>query len=665
MNSLSQEHSPYLLQHANNPVNWRPWGEEALQQAKAENKPILLSIGYAACHWCHVMAHESFEDQETAELMNQWFINIKVDREERPDLDKIYQLAHQLLTGQPGGWPLTIFLTPDLQLPFFSGTYFPKAQSYGRPAFKTLLSQVAHFYYQRKDAIENLSTTLNEAFTQINSTSPSASPLDNTPLLKARVGLERNFDFVHGGFGREPKFPMTLQLENLLQYFYDSRHQDVDALKMVENSLTRMIQGGLFDQIGGGFFRYCVDASWLIPHFEKMLYDNAQLLMLYSQGALITGNNLYRQTAFATYHWLTHEMLDVNGGFYSSLNADSEGEEGKYYVWDRQEIAQSLTSREYYVIETVWGLKKPPNFEGKWHLHMAESPDPVEFETIKQIKHKLLSIRQHRVPPSKDTKILTAWNALMVKSLLIMGQVFEQNEIVVQAKATLDFINHNLWKNKRLFAAYANGIAYLPGYLDDYAFLLDALLHYLQVNWDENYFNWMMEIAEQLYTYFYDQEHGGFFYTAHDHENLIFRPKTLNDEALPSGNGVAALCFLRLGNLLGEAKYLQAAEKTLQNAAEILQQQPSGYNSLLKALREYLGSPTIIILRGKREDLATWQKIFFQRYLPHHLCFALFDGAKVPEVLQKPTPEQGVLAYFCQGQNCKAPISNLEEFNIL
>ncbi len=661
MNHLSRERSPYLLLHANNPVDWYPWGQEALRKAKTENKPILLSIGYAACHWCHVMMHESFEDNETAELMNQWFINIKVDREERPDLDKIYQLAHQLLTGQPGGWPLTVFLSPDTEQPFFSGTYFPKVQSFGRPAFKSLLSQVAHFYYQRKDAIEKLSQSLSQAFEQISAELSSVS-LDHQPLQEARVVLEKNFDSVHGGFGHEPKFPMTLQLENLLQYFVDSRRQDKEMLRMVDHSLTRMAQGGFCDQIGGGFFRYCVDAHWLIPHFEKMLYDNAQLLTLFAQSSLLTKDTIYPQVIFTIYQWLLREMHEVNHGFYSSLNADSEGIEGKFYVWDRQEIAKILTAHEYYVAEMVWGLKQPPNFEGNWHLHWVEKPDPLDQDVLQQVINKLLGVRELRVHPSRDTKILTAWNALLIKALYVAGQIVNQPEMISQAKQSLAFIKNNLWSETELLAAFKDGQGYLPGYLDDYAFLLEALMYGLQNQWDENLFNWMLALAKQLQEKFYDVEKGGFFYTPHEHEPLIYRPKTFYDEALPSGNGVAALCFGRMGHFLGIASYLEISEKTLKSAWATLTKQPSHCSTLLFALREYLHPPTIIILRGESKYFSEWQNIFFQHYLPHHLCFALPTDTQLPEVLQKPVPEKGVAAYICQGQTCQQVIANLSEF---
>jgi uncharacterized protein YyaL (SSP411 family) len=662
MNLLKKSHSPYLLLHAENPVEWYPWGKEALQKANAENKPILLSIGYAACHWCHVMAHESFEDQKTAELMNQWFVNIKVDREERPDLDKIYQLSHQLLTGQPGGWPLTIFLTPDKQIPFFSGTYFPKQQSFGRPAFKNLLSQVAHFYYQRKDAIEKLSLFLSEAFIKIDEKSKETITLNDSLLKKARIELEKSFDFLHGGFGREPKFPMPTHLENLLQYYETSLHPDNDALSMVINSLTRMAQGGLFDQIGGGFFRYCVDAAWVIPHFEKMLYDNAQLIFLYTAGKLVTDQSFFQEIAYATYDWLMREMHAEAGGFYSSINADSEGEEGKFYVWDREEIAGILNSREYYLVESIWGLKQLPNFEGKWHLRLVEKGDPNEAAMIAQAKQKLLASRQTRVFPSRDTKILTAWNALVIKSLVFLGNSFTRPDIINTAKSTLDFLKNSVWQNNRLFSVYKDGTAYQPAFLDDYAFLMDALIHYLQVDWGESYFNWLLALADQLCEYFFDEGQGGFFYTAKDQESLIYRPKSLSDEAIPSGNGIAVLCLLRLGNFLGNVKYFQAAEKTLQYAWDFIEKSPSSHNTMLMALREYLQPSTFIILKGDKQEMKGWQEIVAQRYLPNYLCYAIPNENTLPEYLQKPQPESGVIAYFCQGQSCQKSISNLIEF---
>lgn len=653
-NRLAHETSPYLLQHAHNPVDWYPWGEEALKKARDENKPILLSIGYAACHWCHVMAHESFENEETAMLMNQWFVNIKVDREERPDLDKIYQTAHQLLTGRGGGWPLTVFLTPDKQVPFYAGTYFPVEESYGRPGFKTLLTEVAHFYYQRQDAIARVTQALTSALEKITQTSAQGVVLTEEPLKIAHEELEASFDFVHGGFGRAPKFPLATHLDHLLQ---------TAALTMCDHALTHMAQGGFFDQLGGGCFRYCIDVNWMIPHFEKMLYDNAQLIPLYAHLYLIKKDNLLKDTAIAAAEWALREMRAPQGGFYASLNADSEGVEGKYYYWDREQVRQTLSPIEYSGVAGYFGLNKPPNFEGHWHLYIAERDESIHAEWLAPAKKKLLAAREKRIHPSCDKKILTSWNALMIKGLTQAAMVFSRGDFADAAQTALDFIIENLWQDQRLLAVWTDGHAHLPAYLDDYAFLLQALLEFLQIRWRNEYLQWAIALADQMLDLFYDTEDGGFFYTAMDHEQLIQRPKIFGDEALPAGNGVAVVCLVRLGHLLGNGRYLAAAEKTLQAGWEQINARPSAHDSMLAGLRGYFHPPIIIILRGNQDLLADWQIAFGQYYLPHAVCYAIpADIQHLPAALQKPLPAQGVNAYICQGETCHTVIETKTDF---
>ncbi len=661
-NHLAEETSPYLLQHAGNPVDWFPWGPEALQKARQENKPILLSIGYAACHWCHVMADESFEDEETARLMNQWFINIKVDREERPDLDKIYQTAHQLLTGRPGGWPLTVFLTPATQEPFYAGTYFPWEESFGRPAFKTVLTEIAHFYYQRQDAIGRITQAVSSALNTIAFAAAKDVVLNQEPLTKVREEFEKSFDFIHGGFGRAPKFPLTTHLESLLAHYHFSACQDLEALRMVKHSLTKMSQGGFCDQIGGGFFRYCVDANWMIPHFEKMLYDNAQLIALYSDFARIEQEPDFEKTVLAAITWVLREMRAPEGAFYSSLNADSEGVEGKYYIWDRKEIREILTHLEYSAIADYFGLTQRPNFEGQWHLYIHERDPGIQGEWLEPAKAKLLAAREKRVHPSCDKKILCSWNALMIKALLKAEQAFQSSWDETVVKKALDFIYENMWQEPHLFAVYAEGKAHVPGFLDDYVFLLDALWSFLQIHWRNDYFQWALALAEQLLARFYDSENGGFFYTANDHEKLIQRPKIFADEALPAANGVAMSVFIRLGYLLGEKKYLDAAEQTLQASWEQVRQHPSAHDSVLAGLRSYFNPPTLIILRGEAALIPEWQQEFNKHYLPNHACFAPLDHESLSESINKPVPDSGVIAYICEGSQCQLIISTLPKF---
>ncbi len=661
-NHLVNQTSPYLLQHAHNPVDWYPWGEEALQKAKQENKPILLSIGYAACHWCHVMAHESFSDEEIATLMNQWFINIKVDREERPDLDKIYQTSHQLLTGQSGGWPLTIFLTPDTQVPFYSGTYFPAIEGFGRPSFKNLLIEIAHFYHQRRDTIEKMTKTLIEALDQIAHTPAGEQVLNDEPLKHARDELEKTFDFIHGGFGHAPKFPLPTHLETLLQNWYYQNGQDKDAINMVHHSLTHMARGGFNDQLGGGFFRYCVDANWRIPHFEKMLYDNAQLIPIYVNASIINADKRLQEWAIDTLQWVLRELRAPEGGFYASLNADSEGIEGKFYYWDRQDVRNALSELEYSAAEVYYGLNQPPNFEGHWHLYLAEGDDSDLAEYNQRACQKLFAAREKRIHPSCDTKILTSWNALMIKALACAGLALGRQDFVDAGQQALDFIIDHLWKNQRLLSVYSQGKANFSGYLDDYAFLLDAVLNFLQVRWHDRYLQFAIRLADQLCEYFYDKTGGGFFFTAEDHEILIQRPKLFADEALPAGNGIAVLGLLRLGNLLSNKNYLNIAEKSLQAAWPQIIKRPSYYDSLLSALRAYLHPPTVIILRGEESLMAQWQREFASHYLPDFLCYSIPASADLPLALQKPIPEVGVNAYICQGQTCREVIQNQQDF---
>ncbi|MBS0351101.1 MAG: thioredoxin domain-containing protein [Proteobacteria bacterium] len=661
-NRLAKETSPYLLEHAHNPVQWYPWGEQALQTAKQSNKPILLSIGYAACHWCHVMARESFEDSATAELMNQWFINIKVDREERPDLDRIYQLAHQLLTGRAGGWPLTVFLTPDQQ-PFYAGTYFPPEESYGRPAFKKVMTEIAHFYYQRQDAIQTTTKAIANALKQITAVSTEAVVLTQQPLTIAADELAQTFDYIHGGFGHAPKFPLCHLLNFLLQNaFYEKNDQ---ALHMVNHSLHRMAQGGFTDQLGGGFYRYCIDANWLIPHFEKMLYDNAQLIELYSVVSQIQKHVFLKTVAEQALQWVNREMLAPEGGFYSSINADSEQVEGKYYYWDRNEVRQVLSHLEYTAIDDYFGLNRPPNFEGHWHLYIAVQDQSVYRQWLEPAKAKLLAARKRRVHPATDKKILTGWNALMIKAFATAAvkNLFPNAEKI--AAQAINFIYEHLWQDQRLLAVYSQGQSRLPAYLDDYVFLLDALSYFLQIEWSARIFNWIKTLAQQILDRFYDQENGGFFFTANDHEPLIQRLKIMEDEATPSGNGLAVVLLSRLGYWLTEPHYLATAEKTLQAAWVQMNQRPSAYTSLLTALREFFDPATVIILRAETaQPLTAWRQEFFKYYLPNHHCFAIpGSSTDLPGVFNKPMPASGVCAYICKGTTCREPVTSFEDFS--
>jgi len=672
-NALAHETSPYLLQHAHNPVHWHPWGEEALERARREDKPILLSIGYSACHWCHVMAHESFEDPATAAVMNELFVNIKVDREERPDLDKIYQRAHQLLTQRPGGWPLTVFITPDDHVPFFAGTYFPKESRYNLPGFTDLLQGVAEFYRDHHDDLRQQNQSLMEALQSLVPTASHTGALGSAPLDGARKQLENSMDWQHGGFGRAPKFPHTTNLERLLRHWAGTGGSDTRALEMACVTLRHMAQGGLHDQVGGGFCRYSVDDHWMIPHFEKMLYDNGPLLAIYAEAFAATGDPLYRETAGAVAGWLMREMQSPEGGYYSSLDADSEGEEGKFYVWTQEEVRGLLDEQEYALFARRFGLDRKANFEAHWYPHvfadwdaLSEAFDleePRVRELVDSARAKLFAARERRVRPGRDDKILTSWNALMIKGMAVAGRHLDRPDWIDSAERALDFIRATLWRDGRLQATYKDGRAHLNAYLDDYVFLMDAVLELLQARWRDGDLRFVLELADVVLEHFQDAEHGGFFFTADDHEQLIERPKPLGDESTPAGNGIAAFVFERLGHLLGDTRYLDAAERTLRAAWDAMADLPYGHTSLLLALEEHLQPPQTVVLRGDAAALTAWQRRCVEPYAPRRMSFAIpADATDLPGLLaERKAPGEGVLAYVCSGTSCSAPVQALAD----
>ncbi len=678
-NALANETSPYLLQHANNPVEWFPWGKEALDKARQENKPILLSIGYSACHWCHVMAHESFEDDKTAQLMNDRFINIKVDREERPDLDKIYQRAHQLLSQRPGGWPLTVFLMPDDHMPFFAGTYFPKEPRHQLPSFKDLLQKISDFYANQIDDLRKQNTSLRDAMASLKSDGFSdKTRLTPAVLDIAHQQLGKSTDWQHGGFGQAPKFPHPGNIERLLRHWSGSNKADEKALKAATFTLRKMAQGGVNDQLDGGFCRYSVDDYWMIPHFEKMLYDNGPLLALYSQAWAATGEPLFNQVAETTAEWTMREMQAPEGGYYSSLDADSEGEEGKFYAWTCDEVSQVLDKQEYDLFSQRYGLDRDPNFEGKWYPHvfseletLAQQQGISESEAeniLQQARKKLFVAREKRIRPGRDDKVLTSWNALMIKGMAIAARHQDNDALrkryIDSATRALDFIRRQLWEDGRLLATCKDGKAHLNAYLDDYAFLMDAILELLQVQWRSEYLAFADELASSVLENFEDHESGGFFFTAHNHEPLIERPKPFGDDAIPAGNGIVAYILSRLGHLLDKPQYLEAAERTLKAAWSSIEQLPYAHCTLLLALEEYLYPPQIIILRGKPGPLHLWKQRCISTYAPRRLCLAIpNDESSLPEGLEakKPDNQHEVVAYVCSGTTCQPPVTSLDD----
>jgi uncharacterized protein YyaL (SSP411 family) len=677
-NHLINASSPYLLQHADNPVDWHQWGSEALNLARESGKPILLSIGYSACHWCHVMAHESFEDPETAALMNDLYVNIKVDREERPDLDKIYQSAHQLLAQRPGGWPLTLFLTPDDQTPFFAGTYFPLEPRHGLPAFRDLLQQMAVAWEEQQQEIRDQNRSLLTALSQLNpSPGHGKQMLDSAPLETARQQLARSFDETYGGFGQAPRFPHPASLNRLLRHWAATAiggQPDPRALHVAEFTLSRMALGGINDQLGGGFYRYSVDDQWMIPHFEKMLYDNGPLLMLYSDLWQITGQKLFRDTAAATASWVMREMQAPTGGYYSSLDADSEGAEGSFYLWTPEQIRPLLDDAEYRHLAHYYGLDHHPNFEGRWHLHnrasVAELNQALDSSAeqaralLSSARQKLFLAREARPRPGRDEKILTAWNALMIKGMSRAGRLLGDPRCIASAEQALEFIRQALWRDGRLLATHRDGHSHLAGYLDDYAYLIDALLELLQARWQSADLEFAQALAEVLLEHFQDPESGGFFFTADDHERLIHRPKPFGDDSTPAGNGVAAFALARLGHLLGEQRYLDAADAAIRAAWEHIRQIPHAHCTLLEALEEWIQPTETIVMRGSGEALEQWHRRALQHYAPQRFSVAIpASETRLPGLLGARAPGAGPCAYICSGTRCEAPIESFPLFD--
>ena len=679
MNTLSTQTSPYLLQHASNPVDWMPWGEQALQAAREQDKPILLSIGYSACHWCHVMAHESFEDSETAEVMNRLFINIKVDREERPDLDRIYQGAHSMLTNRAGGWPLTVFLTPDDHMPIFAGTYFPKTPRHGLPAFTQLLENIAQVYATRKADIAKQSDALRDMLERIaTQDNAPAAQLGSLPLDVARQQIEQQFDSRFGGYSTAPKFPHPAIIRRALVHWArtnESGNPDARILHTALFTLERMAEGGLFDHIGGGYCRYSTDEQWMIPHFEKMLYDNGQLLLLNTQAWCLGNNQDLKDTAIDTADWVIREMQSEPGGYYSSQDADSEGEEGKFYVWDPASVAAVLDDDEYALTASRFGLDKAANFEGKWHLHgylpCVELANRTGNDTgkirhqLRAARKKLFDARELRTRPGLDDKILTSWNGLMIRAMAYAGRQLAQPAYIDSAARAATDIHKRLWQHNRLLATSREGHAHLNAYLDDYAFIISGLIELLQSRWNSEWLLWAQQLADVLIEQFEDNTNGGFFFTSHDHEQLIQRSKNYSDDATPSGNGSAAESLLVLGYLLAEPKYIDAAERCLKAAWNSINQAAISHCSLLEALDIQLDPPQIIILRGSTDELEQWLQSTTAKFMPHCHVFAIPEDDKLPPSLAEKSISGSTQAYICEGMQCSAPMSSREEWEAL
>ncbi|HEB82936.1 MAG TPA: thioredoxin domain-containing protein [Gammaproteobacteria bacterium] len=689
-NQLGNETSPYLLQHAENPVHWLPWNEQSLALAKQLDRPILLSVGYSACHWCHVMAHESFEDPDTADIMNRLFINIKVDKEERPDLDKIYQSAHTLLTERPGGWPLTLFLTPDTQMPIYAGTYFPPEPRHNLPAFRTLLQQISDIWQTRKADIQQQSEAIQTSFQRFYENSrPADTLLSNTPIDIARSQIEQQFDPVHGGFSRAPKFPHPAIIDFALRHWCQTaepagRSQcepagDRRILHCALHTLERMAEGGIFDHLGGGFCRYSTDDQWIIPHFEKMLYDNGPLLALYTQAWAITGKPVFSHCAQQTADWVMREMQSTEGGYYAAQDADSEGEEGRFFVWQKKEIDTLLKQAvekarlpPLYIAlyKTRFGLDRPANFEGRWHLHgyVSEAalaskydlePDELH-QAMQTISRFLFNRREQRVHPATDTKILCAWNGLMIHGMATAGRLLGRTDYTQSAIQATDFIRTHLWRNGRLLATYNKGRASLNAYLDDYAFLIHGLLELLQNQWDNGLYEWTLQLADALLEEFEDHKYGGFFFTGRNHEKLIQQIKGFSDDAIPSGNAIAAISLGRLGYLSGRPAYLKAAERCLQSAWSAINQAPISHCAMLNALREQLTPHDLLIIRKQNCDSRDWPAAD-SVYLPFASVYTINAQQPLHSTLREKAVSDNTIAYLCNGMQCSEPLINPAE----
>jgi len=670
-NELAAESSPYLRQHADNPVNWLPWSQKALDEAREQNKPILLSIGYSACHWCHVMAHESFEDEKTAALMNQHFINIKIDREERPDIDRIYQTAHQLITRRPGGWPLTMFLSPTSCVPFFGGTYFPDKPRYGMIAFSDLLERIAGIFEQEPDKINQQSQAIQQALIDI-------EMRENQNQRAADIGAIATFDSqlleAHdaefGGFGKAPKFPQPAILLQVLRRAFQQSPGD-PVYKAIDFSLEKMALGGIQDHLGGGFYRYSVDDKWMIPHFEKMLYDNGQLMEVFALAFRLTGKPLFANAVDGIVTWLEREMRTDSGAFYAALDADSEGIEGKFYLWTPAEVEQVIGTEVYPAFACQFGLDQAANFEGQWHLHSYhDTPqiiekfnlDAQEYTAVQaDIRDQLLAVRATRIRPGLDNKVLTSWNALVIRGLASAARVFMRQDYFDIARRCLHALKNECWQDERLLALSAAGDRSLPAYLDDYAHLLQAILDCLQFEWNDTDLEFAVKLADQLLDYFADKDHGGFFFTASDHEKLIQRPKSWPDEAMPSGNAVAALALYRLGTLIGCQAYTQNAEKALQSVADNVNQTPFHAASFVALLEAVHRPPYQVILRGERPLLARWRSHILPALKPGQMAYFIPDDAKdLPPAIAQRSSDKPISAWICEGFSCRPPMHDLD-----
>lgn len=670
-NRLVHETSPYLKQHAHNPVDWYPWSQEALARAQDLDRPIFLSVGYSACHWCHVMEHESFEDTAVAAILNESFVSIKVDREERPDLDQIYMTAVQMLTGQ-GGWPMSVFLTPSLQ-PFYAGTYFPPDDSYGRPSFRRVLLALADAWKTRRPEILQSAEQITEQLRASTQLAASDGILGAADIHNATLLLGRSFDGVHGGFGGAPKFPHPMELRLLLRSW--KRFADDHAIHMARYTLERMAMGGIYDHLGGGFHRYSTDREWLVPHFEKMLYDNALLTIAYVEAFQATGDPLYREVVEETLAYVRHEMTSPEGAFYSTQDADSEGEEGKFFVWSHEDITTILGEELAIKFGEVYGVTREGNWEGHNILHRARTwaqnarlLNIAEADLRKQMadaRQKLLAMRSRRVPPGRDEKILTAWNGLMIEAFALAAQALQNADYAEAAgRAAADVLKRLRDPDGRLYrTTFAGSPPKFNAYLDDYAYLINALVSLYEATFEVRWFVAALELTKVMIEQFWDEKDGGFFYTGRDHESLIARTKDPHDSSVPSGNGVAAMALLRLAKFTGRADLQIKAEATLRLFGTIMGTSPLAAGQMLIALDFHLAPVDEFAVVGNLEsaDVKEVLRVIFSGFRPHKVVAATAtpQAATIPLLTGKEA-KGPVTIYVCRKSVCQAPLVGVD-----
>jgi uncharacterized protein YyaL (SSP411 family) len=670
-NRLITEASPYLRQHAGNPVEWYPWGPEALSRAKSENMPILLSIGYSACHWCHVMAHESFDNPEIAALMNRHFVNIKVDREERPDLDDVYQSSAQVFTGRSGGWPLTMFLTPD-QEPFYGGTYFPPVARHSLPAFPDVLNGVIEAYRNHPDEVRKNIERVKTGLVRISTPKAAKEPPTVRLLEQGGSEIARWFDPIHGGFGGGPKFPTVPPLSLMLRH--SARAADPSLREKVLHQLRTMAAGGIYDHVGGGFHRYAVDAEWRIPHFEKMLYDTAQLVRVYLDGWRLTKDGRFREVVEDTLEYLRREMTHPDGAFFSAQDADSEGMEGAFFVWTPKEIEDILGRDLGGEFCRIYGVTSEGNFEGRNVLHRLGSGQPAGGESdesvLKAARLKLLAARDKRVRPQRDENVLTSWNAMMISALFDAAGAFGVPSYRAAAEKALTFLLDYAFADGRVYRTVAGHCGRLNGYLDDAAWLAAALLDAFEATFHRWYLDQAVAVTDSLLSSFWDEAEGACFFTSHDHERLIQRMKTGTDTALPSGNAIAASVLLRLFSFTGEGRYYERAERIFRVFHSVMTQNPYSSAALLCSLDWWVDGPKEIVIVGERGNALTEALLstVHQRFIPNRIVVGgegLSGGRELPLMKGKMRVDGRPTAYVCHRQTCSAPVTDAQHFSAM